>query len=178
MNRINKLKNATGGFMHLRWLGLALILCAVTGAAHAKQEQELEFRFARILSDGMVLQQEKPSKIWGWAKPDTQVSVTLMQDTATRIAAVEGAGEVWVCAGQSSMGWGNSNRKDPRRRFVGLPWHALRGVARLVGQAARRCPQQDPLAGVFAGDCERFLSGPLSLWDVPAPLPQSTRRHP
>jgi len=53
MNRINKLKNATGGFMHLRWLGLALILCAVTGTAHAKQEQELEFRFARILSDGI-----------------------------------------------------------------------------------------------------------------------------
>lgn len=152
--------------------------------------EEPEFRLARILSDGMVLQQEKPIKIWGWAKPDTDVSVTLTQDVDTGTAAVEAAvqsgtrkgdtgkasddysvtmhyeetnppkflpetikatagadgkwtvtlapakasfqetwiiaknsgktlamenvliGEIWVCAGQSNMGWGNFNRKD------------------------------------------------------------------
>ncbi|MFT5411886.1 MAG: sialate O-acetylesterase [Verrucomicrobiales bacterium] len=207
MIRINQLKNGSGGLMTLRWFGLAIILCAVTGAAHAKEEQKPEFRFARILSDGMVLQQEKPIKIWGWAKPDTQVAVTLTQDAATGTAAVEAAvqsgtrkgvagkssddyavsmryeetnppkfvsqsveatagadgkwtvtlasakasfqatwiiakssgetlavenvliGEVWVCAGQSNMGWGNFNRKDrvaassdfPGMRYVA--WH-------------------------------------------------------
>ena len=190
MIKINQQKNSAGGLLKLRWFGLALILCAVTGAAHAKQEQKPEFRFAAILNDGMVLQQEKPIKIWGWAKPETEVSVTLTQDVDTGTAAVEAAvqtgsrkgvagktsddhtvtmryeeknpprfapqtvkatagadgawtvtlapakasfqetwiiakgsgntlavenvliGEVWVCAGQSNMGWGNFNRKD------------------------------------------------------------------
>ena len=207
MNKINQLKNGSKGVMKLRWFGLAFILCAVTGAAHARLEQKPEFRFARILSDGLVLQQEKPIKIWGWAKPDTQVSVTLTQDAAIGTSAVEVAvqagtrqaiagktsddysvtmryeetnppkfvqqsvvatagvdgkwtvtfapakasfqetwiiaesggntlavdnvliGEVWVCAGQSNMGWGNFNRKDrvagssdcPGMRYVA--WH-------------------------------------------------------
>ena len=190
MNKINQSKNTMEGLMSLPWFGLAFILCAVTGTAHAKQEPKPEFRFAAILNDGMVLQQEKPIKIWGWAKPDTEVSVTITQDPATGTDAVEAAvqsgtrkgvaeksnndysvtmhyeeknppkfasqtikatagadakwsvtlapakasfqetwiiakssgdtlavenvliGEVWVCAGQSNMGWGNFNRKD------------------------------------------------------------------
>jgi sialate O-acetylesterase len=207
MTKINQGENGAGGLINLRCFGLALILCAVIGAAHAKQEQKPEFRFAAILNDGMVLQQEKPIKIWGWAKPDTQVSVTLTQDAATGTPAVEAAvqsgtrkgvagktsddhsvtmryeeknppkfapqtvkatagadgawtvtlapakasfqetwiiakssentlavenvliGEVWICAGQSNMGWGNFNRKDrvaassdfPGMRYVA--WH-------------------------------------------------------
>ena len=86
MNKNNQLKNANGGLMKLRWFALALLLLTVSGTAHAKQEPKPEFRFARILSDGMVLQQEKPIKIWGWAKPDTQVSVTLTQEEAKKLA--------------------------------------------------------------------------------------------
>ena len=173
--------------------------------AHGAEEPE--FRFARILSDGMVLQQEKPIKVWGWAKPNTEVVVSMTQNAATGEAGVEAAvasgtrkgpsgksnegytvtmnyvetnppvltaqtiktvsgpdgtwsvsfdpakasfqktwiiaksgdqtlalenvliGEVWLCAGQSNMGWGNFNRKDrvagssdfPGLRYVA--WH-------------------------------------------------------
>jgi sialate O-acetylesterase len=66
----------------LRWLGLALIFCAVTGAAHAKQEQKPEFRFAAILSDNMVLQQQKKARIWGWARPGADIAVTITEDQA------------------------------------------------------------------------------------------------
>ncbi len=175
--------------------------------AHGAADEEPEFRFARILSDGMVLQQEKPIKIWGWAKPGAEVSVTMTQDAATGTAAMETAvqsgtrradsgkgggdysvtmryeernppkfapqtvraragtdgawnatfpparssfqetwiiaknggqtlavenvliGEVWVCAGQSNMGWVNFNRKTrvagssdyPGLRYIA--WH-------------------------------------------------------
>ena len=68
--------------MKLRWLGLALIFCAVTGAAHAKQEQKPEFRFAAILSDNMVLQQQKKARIWGWARPGADIAVTITEDQA------------------------------------------------------------------------------------------------
>ena len=39
-------------------------------------------RFARIISDHMVLQQQKPITLWGWASPDASVKVTMTQDAA------------------------------------------------------------------------------------------------
>ena len=55
------------------------------------EEQEGKaLRFARIFSDHMVLQQEKPVRIWGLAKPGAQVAVTL---TETGDEAVALAGE-------------------------------------------------------------------------------------
>jgi len=186
-------------------IGSTILLSAFLACPAA--DEPPEFRFARIISDGMVLQQGKPIKIWGWAEPEAEVSVTLTQDAATGTAAVESAvkqgtrqapgekagdeysvtmhyeehnppefapqtvkaeaaadgrwtalldpakagfqptwivaasggqtlavenvliGEVWVCAGQSNMGWGNFNRKTrvagssdfPGLRYVA--WH-------------------------------------------------------
>ena len=52
-----------------------------------------EFRLARIIDDRMVLQQEKPITIWGWAKPGAEVAVTLTQDAEAGAAAVAEAVE-------------------------------------------------------------------------------------
>ena len=44
-------------------------------------------RFAKIISDNMVLQQQEPISLWGWAKPETEVKVTLTQDVQLGEAA-------------------------------------------------------------------------------------------
>ena len=63
------------------FLAAATILVSLLHPGRA-QDNEPAFRFSRIISDGMVLQQEKPIKIWGWAKPGAEVSVTLTRPTA------------------------------------------------------------------------------------------------
>lgn len=53
------------------------------GASPAVGAQEsAEFRFARIIGDHVVIQQEKPIKVWGWAQPNATVAVTITQDSA------------------------------------------------------------------------------------------------
>ncbi len=176
------------------------ILCSFTSWAFAEDQAD-ELRLAKIFTDNMVLQQEKPIRVWGWAKPGDAVTVTLTQDAAAGEAAMkrinpEGApqnqeegysvtvqyveknppakthqslkvkagddgrwtvqfepvkasfqpawifaesgeklkgiqnvliGEIWICAGQSNMGWGNFNRKDREGASADFP--ALRYVA-------------------------------------------------
>ncbi len=46
-------------------------------------------RLPKILNDNMVLQQDKPIHIWGWAKPGSPVKVTLTQDSKIGGPAVE-----------------------------------------------------------------------------------------
>ena len=158
-------------------------------------------RFAKILSNHMVLQQEKPIKLWGWGKPGSEVAVTITQDSATgarveqessvnektpqandeysitvryveknppmlkeqtlnaragedgrwsvvfppakasfqpiwliarsgdELTVVRNAliGEVWICAGQSNMGWSNFNRKGREAGSANFP--GLRYIA-------------------------------------------------
>jgi len=178
-------------------LCIATFALAWTSFAGTKEEPPA-FRFAKIFTDHMVLQQEKPIRIWGWAPAGAKVSVTLTQDAALAAKSVPPAedraddgsysvtvqyveknpprlatktldvvakdgrrsaefppakasfqptwiiaktgeetlavqdvlvGEVWVCAGQSNMGWSNFNRKGlhapssdaPGLRYVA--WH-------------------------------------------------------
>jgi len=189
-------------------LSLCVALAATLSAAPVRPEPPT-FRFARIFTDNMVLQQARPIKVWGWAQPGAKVAVSLTQDAATgekAVAAVletqarsrtrrpavreeddgysvtvryveknppkltartletkagaEGRwsvefeparagfqptwiiarsgeiviavhnvliGEIWVCAGQSNMGWSNFNRKDREAASADFP--ALRYVA-------------------------------------------------
>jgi len=194
-------------------LGLLAALLVAAGATNAfaapKDDAPPEFRFAKIFTDNMVLQQGKPIKVWGWAKPGANVSVTLTQDRTVGERAVEEVavlqtqkgikrpappeeddgysvtvqyieknppklspqtvevragssgswtvefrpaaasfqptwiiarsgddliavqnvliGEIWVCAGQSNMGWSNFNRKDREAASADFP--GLRYVA-------------------------------------------------
>ena len=72
------------------FLTTSVILLSALPPAWAA-DSEPEFRFARIIGDGMVLQQEKPIMIWGWAKPGAEVAVTLTQDPAAGGRAVNAA---------------------------------------------------------------------------------------
>jgi len=173
---------------------------AVPAAVAAPKDAPPAFRFAKIFTDNMVLQQGKPIRVWGWADAGAPVAVTLTQEAAVGDRAAGGAaapsadaggysvtvryvetnpprlttktlgvtaggdgrwsvefppakasfqptwvlaksgtktigignvliGEIWVCAGQSNMGWANFNRKSreaPSADFPGLryvAWH-------------------------------------------------------
>jgi len=78
------------------WAVVAVLPAGPTWAA-AKDETLPAFRLARIFTDNMVLQQEKPIRIWGWADPGAEVTVTLTQDrvlgekAVAELAELEGA---------------------------------------------------------------------------------------
>ena len=175
------------------------IAIALTSPVTAQDVEEL--RFSKIISDNMVLQQQKPITLWGWAKPEADVKVTMTQDATLGMSAVEKLGEssvagkdnetytvtiqyleknppkfdtqelkakagkdgrwsvqfppakasfqptwliaesgekmavarnvligeIWLCAGQSNMGWSNFNRKDREAASADFP--GLRYIA-------------------------------------------------
>lgn len=65
----------------------AVLLCVLFGSDVTVRA---EFRVANIFSDNMVLQRDKPIRIWGWAEPKDRVRVMLTED---RTEAVAKAGE-------------------------------------------------------------------------------------
>ncbi|MEO2021598.1 MAG: hypothetical protein ABGX05_07205, partial [Pirellulaceae bacterium] len=178
-------------------------LCPLAATINGAENSDL--RLAKIFTDNMVLQQQKPIAVWGWAKPGTKVSITLTQNpqlgekavttyreqTPRRSAELRAIGEysikiqyveknpprlptqihhilsdengrwnvrfqaapasfqptwiiassddavvvvqnvligeIWVCAGQSNMGWGGFNRKDREAASADFP--GLRYIA-------------------------------------------------
>ena len=68
------------GVMHTRSFLLAFALLLFATSSFSEELDNL--RFAKILSDNVVLQQGKPITVWGWAEPGTDVKVTLTQNAA------------------------------------------------------------------------------------------------
>ena len=179
---------------------LSLLMAFSLVSSGTAQDAE-KIRFAKIISDNMVLQQQKPITLWGWASPEMEVNVTITQDATLGAAALEKLGEsavterdndaysitmryveknpprlktqkiktkadkdgrwsvqfppakasfqptwliaesdqkitvarnvligeIWLCAGQSNMGWSNFNRKDREAASADFP--GLRYIA-------------------------------------------------
>jgi len=75
-------------------LGIIIgLLCGLTGVAHA---EPAALRLAKLFSDNMVLQQEKPICIWGFDAPGTNVTVMLNRQSQTTTAGKDGAWRVSV----------------------------------------------------------------------------------
>ncbi|SVE42817.1 uncharacterized protein METZ01_LOCUS495671, partial [marine metagenome] len=72
-------------------LSLTVIPIALASQATAQDAEML--RFSRIISDNMVLQQQKSITLWGWAKPNAEVKVTMTQDTTIGKSAADKLGE-------------------------------------------------------------------------------------
>lgn len=69
-----------------RVLLLLLLACAVPGFAQVK--------FARLFSDHVVLQRQKPIPVWGWAEPGEKVKVTLAGQSLDAKADAQGKWKV------------------------------------------------------------------------------------
>ena len=69
------------------------ILLTVALALQAAGQGADTLRFAKIINDNMVLQQQKSITIWGWAKPGAAVNVTLTQDVTLGQAAANKLGK-------------------------------------------------------------------------------------
>ena len=185
----------------MKMKSIPAILLTVALALQAAGQGADTLRFAKIINDNMVLQQQKLITLWGWAKPGAAVNVTLTQDatlgqaaanklgipphanedngeysvtgryveknppkletqtlkikagndgrwlvkfppakasfqptwiiaeSGEQLAVAQNAliGEIWICAGQSNMGWGNFNRKDREAASADFP--GLRYIA-------------------------------------------------
>ncbi len=59
---------------------------------------QAEVKLPRVLSDHMVLQRDRPIRIWGWADPDEKVTVTLGEGKQTAKAGKDRAWEVQLPA--------------------------------------------------------------------------------
>jgi len=210
---------------------------------------QAELRLAKIFTDSMVLQQGKPARIWGWARPGSEVAVSITEDESaaklylseetetpteeyevtvtyternapaftaqTKTATADEAGrwqtelapmtagftqkyvvvksgeqgvaiknvligEIWVCAGQSNMGWGGFHRKDREAASADFPglryiawndsWHKplddIRNAVRwqvCSPKAAQRFSAVPYLYGMFL---HRYLKVPVGIINV------------
>src|SRR5215213_3875232 len=80
-----------------------------------------EVKLPAIFGDHMVLQQNVPLTVWGWADPGEKVTVTVGGQPVELAAAGKDntvtlkdvlVGEVWLCSGQSNMEWSLKQSKN------------------------------------------------------------------
>ena len=58
------------------WAMCLLVLGLVVGGGFM-QAARAEMRLPKVFSSHMVMQQDKPLMVWGWAEPNEKVTVTL-----------------------------------------------------------------------------------------------------
>jgi sialate O-acetylesterase len=228
---------------------LAAAIMLLASAALARAEERGGLRFAKIIGEGAVLQQGKPTRVWGWAGPRARVIVTITEDealarpyltktdegagagysvtmryvernapaftpqTRSAVADARGAwrvefdampagftpkyivaksggdgiaignvliGEVWVCAGQSNMGWSNFNRKGreagsadfPGLRYVA--WHdswykpldEVRSSIRWTPCSPKAAEKFSAVPYLFGAFLHRYLKTPVGIINV------------
>lgn len=132
--------NQTGFRTMWAALGVALVLSASPARADVK--------LPGLISEGMVLQQKAPVRLWGWADDGETVTVKFQgQKVATSARGGKWAvmlaplraggpftlsiagknaiefrnvlvGEVWVCSGQSNMEWALRNSFEPEQHIA------------------------------------------------------------
>ncbi len=75
-------------FLNRKSARVALFFCLLAIPASVSYGQ---VKFARLFSDGAVLQRQKPIKVWGWAKAGESVAVSLAGQTSAATAGADGA---------------------------------------------------------------------------------------
>ena len=78
----------------LSFFGFFLIVCFLSA----------EIRLPSIIGDNMVLQQDQPLKIWGWADPGEKISVALAGQKGQAVADAQGRWQVTLKPMKSGQG--------------------------------------------------------------------------
>lgn len=73
-----------------RWRGLGVAVLTAVFLLGPVAWVSAELRVASIISDGMVLQRNKPVKIWGWARPDARIRVRIGDTDMETVTAPSG----------------------------------------------------------------------------------------
>ena len=76
----------SNGLKHTGLIFIGIFLCTAALTA--------DIKLPAVLGDHMVLQQDKPIKIWGWAEPGEGISVTFADLRAQTTVDSEGLWEV------------------------------------------------------------------------------------
>lgn len=158
MNRLNSV------LLKLTLFAAVIAMCPVSLQADVK--------LPAIFSDHMVLQRDIDCKVWGWAEPGENVTVSILDQTHTATADKDGnwslhlkplkaggphelkikgnneityadvlVGEVWVCSGQSNMGFTVSGSVDGDIEALAANFPKIRLIS--VPQVGTQEPQKD-----------------------------------
>ena len=125
-------------------VSLSVVLVVLLGIPSARADVKLP----GVISDGMVLQQGVPVRIWGWMDEGEEVTVKIRRQVESATAkngrwsvtlaplkkggpftlTISGrntitlrdvlVGEVWVCSGQSNMQWPLSRTHEAEKRIA------------------------------------------------------------
>jgi sialate O-acetylesterase len=72
----------------IRSLGFILAIALLAPLSTAQSDRQSQaFKLHNIFGSNMVLQRDKPIKVWGWAKPGSKVTVTLGKESAEATTA-------------------------------------------------------------------------------------------
>jgi sialate O-acetylesterase len=156
-----------------------VILAAAVAILFHSQFARAAIQLPALISDGMVLQQKTPVRIWGWAADGEKVSVTLHGQSVTaetrggrwsvtlkpldpggpfemtiaghdtKVIKDVFVGEVWVCSGQSNMEWSLERAFEPRRDIAAPADPLLRMFK--VGRQLADAPKADVAGGTWEG---------------------------
>jgi sialate O-acetylesterase len=96
-----------------------------------------QIRLPKLISDGMVLQRDKPLKIWGWASPKEKISIDFNKKTYKVITPETGKWEVtlsqYPAGGPFEMTLKGKNELKIKDIFIGDVWFCS-GQSNMVHQ--------------------------------------------
>jgi sialate O-acetylesterase len=91
--------------MNIRGLGSSVRLAVLIGLAGclAASAARAELRMPKIFTDHMVLQQQMPVAVWGWADPGQKVTVSILTASQSAIADANGKWRLEIPALKAAM---------------------------------------------------------------------------
>lgn len=102
-----------------RALLLLLLLC-LSAVAHS------QVKLPRLISDGMVLQRDAETKVWGWAAPEEKVTLTFRKSKYTATAGKDGKWQITLprqkAGGPYQMTFAASNEVTVKDILFGDVW--------------------------------------------------------
>jgi sialate O-acetylesterase len=90
------------------------------------QYAQADVKLPKLISDGMVLQRDKPLKIWGWASPGEKVTVSFIKKNYSVVTGTDGKWQIITKAisagGPYDMTISGNNKLEVKDILLGDVW--------------------------------------------------------